>query len=95
MGKELDHSKSKREERVISEYSWDYCFPGDEMGYKWTVLVGKERKSGGFMATTVPMKGGSGKFAADKSLEFIEQSGDKDRDDLFAETPPLEAKRML
>eukprot|EP00973_Karenia_brevis_P064822 9003713-Karenia_brevis.AAC.1 len=31
----------------------------------------------------------------DTNKAHIEGKGDKDRDDLFAETPPLEAKRML
>eukprot|EP00973_Karenia_brevis_P032692 4513772-Karenia_brevis.AAC.1 len=39
-------------ERVLPEYVWDYCFPGDAMGFKWTVLVGKERRTGMIMATT-------------------------------------------
>ena len=42
-GKEMDHQIDKGKERVLPEYSWDYCFPGDELGFKWTVLVGKER----------------------------------------------------
>ena len=44
-GKEMPHKRDKRRGRLLSEYSWDYCFPGDELGYKWTVLVGKERGS--------------------------------------------------
>ena len=72
------HSKGKREERQLSEYSWDYCFPGDEFGYKWTVLVGKERRSQAWMAATVPSKGGTGKFGVDKCLDFIEENGDRE-----------------
>ena len=41
-------------------------------------LVGKERSSKSFMATTVPMKGGSGKFPIDKCLEFICDNGDSE-----------------
>eukprot|EP00973_Karenia_brevis_P071942 9995787-Karenia_brevis.AAC.1 len=44
-------------ERELPEYAWDYCFPGDECGYKWKVLVGKERKAGMVMATTVLQEG--------------------------------------
>ena len=44
-GKEVDHQRDKREERKLPEYSFDYCFPGDEFGFKWAVLVGKERMS--------------------------------------------------
>ena len=48
-GKDSDHRADCGKDRKLSEYSFDYCFPGDELGFKWTVLVGKER---GF----VPMK---------------------------------------
>ena len=44
-GKEWDHTKVGEKERLMPEYSFDYCFPGDEMGFKWTVLVGRERRS--------------------------------------------------
>ena len=59
-GKEWDHTRATDKERLVPEYAWDYCFPGDEMGYKWTVLVGKERRTKGWMATTVPSKRGYG-----------------------------------
>ena len=42
-GREMDHSRMKEKERMIPEYTFDYCFLGDEMGFKWTVLVGRER----------------------------------------------------
>eukprot|EP00973_Karenia_brevis_P062405 8679333-Karenia_brevis.AAC.1 len=58
--KEWDHRKGSGKDRKLSEYAWDYCFPGGECGYKSTVLVGKERKTGVIMATTVPQKGGRG-----------------------------------
>ena len=32
------------------------------------------------MATTIPSKGGMGRFAVDKSLEFIAECGDGERD---------------
>eukprot|EP00973_Karenia_brevis_P054243 7536560-Karenia_brevis.AAC.1 len=50
--KEWDHRRDSGKERSLPEYAWDYFFPGDECGYKWTVLVGKERKTGMIMATT-------------------------------------------
>eukprot|EP00973_Karenia_brevis_P026122 3605150-Karenia_brevis.AAC.1 len=53
------------------------------MGYKWTVLVGKERKTAAIMATTVPQKGGRGMFAVDKCIDFIEEVGDSKRDILI------------
>jgi hypothetical protein len=40
--------------------------------------VGRNRGSKSVMATTVPTKGGSGKFGVDKCLEFIEENGDRD-----------------
>ena len=54
----MGHLKDENKERQLPEYSWDYCFPGDELGFKWSVLVGKERGTRSFMATTVPNKGG-------------------------------------
>ena len=75
-GKELDHRKGIEEPRGLSEYSFDYYFPGDEFGFKLTVLGGKERATGMQFATTVPTKGASGKFASDKAVEFMEELGD-------------------
>ena len=79
-GRTADHKKAEEEERRIPEYSFDYCFPGDECGFKWTILVGKERTSKACMATTVPTKGIEGKFAVSKCLEFIAECGDKDNE---------------
>eukprot|EP00973_Karenia_brevis_P088307 12245001-Karenia_brevis.AAC.1 len=53
------------------------------MRYKWIVLVGKERKTGAIIATTVLQKGGRGMFAVDKSIDFIEEVGDSKRDILI------------
>eukprot|EP00973_Karenia_brevis_P006990 947589-Karenia_brevis.AAC.1 len=50
--KEWDCRRDDGKERNLPEYVWGYCFPGDENGFKWTVLVGKERKTGMIMATT-------------------------------------------
>jgi len=76
----LDHRKSAEEERGLSEYSFDYCFPGDEFGFKLTVLVGRERATGMNMGTVVPMKGTSGRFSAEKIMEFMEECGDSNMD---------------
>ena len=43
-GREMPHRRDKGGARLLPEYSWDYCFPGDEFGHKWTVLVGRERE---------------------------------------------------
>ena len=75
-GKGLDHRKAVDEERRLGEYSFDYAFPGQEFGYKLTVLVEKERKSGMLMATTVPMKETTGRFSAEKVMDFIAECGD-------------------
>ena len=61
-GKDEDHRKNPDKERGLSEYSWDYCFPGDELGCKLVVLAGRERVTGTYGATAVPMKGSMGYF---------------------------------
>ena len=73
----MPHRRDKGEVRILPEYSWDYCFPGDEFGHKWTVLVGRERETRTVMATTVPNTWGIGRFASDKCWEFMEENGDK------------------
>ena len=67
-GKDLDHRKAVDGERGLNEYSFDYCFPGDEFGHRLTVLVGRERMSGTTMATVTPSKGGSGKFMTARNV---------------------------
>jgi hypothetical protein len=74
-GKDLDHRKCVREERGLPEFSFDYCFPGDDFGYRLTILVGRERTSGMTFATTVPEKGSKGKFVADRCLDFFAECG--------------------
>ena len=76
-GKETDHRKSSDEPRGLSEYHFDYCFPGDGFGFKLTVLSGRERATGMAMATAVPTKGASGKFASTKAVNFMEELGDR------------------
>ena len=82
-------------DRVLSEYSFDYCFPGDGLGYKWTVLVGRERKSGLCMATIVPMKGSTGKFSVDEVLEFIRENGDQEADIIIITDQENAAKSLV
>jgi len=74
-GKDLDHRKGIEEERGLSEFSFDYCFPGDELGYKLTILVGRERSTGMRMATAVPTKATTGVFSTDKVVEIIDECG--------------------
>lgn len=79
-GKNLDHRKAVEEERGLSEYSFDYCLPGDEFGYKLTVLIGRERVRGMAMSTVVPTKGTNGVFELDAVLEFMRSCGDENTD---------------
>ena len=67
-GKDLDHCKSIEEERGLPELSFDYCFPGDEFGYKVAILAGCERTTGMAMATVVPMNGVSGEVRVGADL---------------------------
>ena len=76
----MDHPRDTGKERKLPEYGFDYCFPGDELGFKWTVLVGREKGVKSVMATAVPEKGGHGIYARDKILEFMEENGDKTGD---------------
>jgi hypothetical protein len=79
-GKDLDHRKDIREERGLPEFSFDYCFPGDEFGYRLTILVGRERATGMTFASVVPEKGSKGKFVADRCLEFFAECGCRNGD---------------
>ena len=76
-GKERGHVRDQEKERKFPEYSWDYCFPGDEIGYKWTVLVGKESGSGAIMAKTGPVKGGGHRLTVGKMMEFLKENADQ------------------
>ena len=33
-GRDMSHQKEGGKERKIPEYHFDYCFPGDELGFK-------------------------------------------------------------
>ena len=61
------------------------------MGYKLTILVGKERSTGMLMATAVPSKGSSGRFMIDKAIEFIEECGSAKCDNIIVKTDQEEA----
>jgi hypothetical protein len=79
-GRDLDHRRAVGGERNIPEFSFDYCFPGDELGYKLTVLVGREKGTGMSMAAVLPSKGSKGKFAADKVMDFLAECGNQSGD---------------
>ena len=40
---EMNHNNQDRSERRLDEFHMDYCFPGDEFGYKLTILVVVEK----------------------------------------------------
>mgnify|MGYP003328997077 CR=1 FL=1 len=40
-GREMGHESREKDMR-LPEYSFDYCFPGDEMGYKWNKIAGPQ-----------------------------------------------------
>ena len=42
----MNHSKQDRTERGIDEFPMDYCFPGDEFGFRLAILVLVEKYSG-------------------------------------------------
>ena len=75
-GRDWDHRREVGKERGLSEYSFDYCFPGDEFGYNLTVLVGRERVTRASFATAVPTKGSTRRFTIEKIMEFVEEMGD-------------------
>ena len=77
-GRDLDHRKAVEEVRGVSEYAFDYCFPGDELGFKLVVLSGREKVTGMYFATAVPTKGSIGRFAVDKAMDYIRELGDQE-----------------
>ena len=38
-GRDLAHKSKDTKERECPEYAFDYCFPGNELGFKWTTLI--------------------------------------------------------
>ena len=91
---DMGKARAVDEERGLSEYSFDYCFPGDEFGFKLTILVGRERVRGMCMATVVPTKGTFGLFEVQKIKEFMMQCGD-DATDVVVKTDQEPAIKML
>ena len=77
-GREADHRRQPHTERGVDEFHLDYCFLGDEMGFKLTILVGVERYSGMKMCTVVPTKDATGAFAARRVIELVNECGNKD-----------------
>ena len=94
-GKEMPHKKCGDKTREVPVYEFDYCFPGDELGFHWTVLAGKERGNKMFFATACPEKGGTGKFHEDKMLEFIRECGDENNNIIVKSDPEASMKMLL
>ena len=64
------------EERGISEYALNCCFPGAELGLKLVVLNGRERITGAYFATAVPTKDSTGRFSLDMAVGCLHELGD-------------------
>ena len=94
-GKEMDHRRRKAEEEGgIPEYHMDYCFPGDDIEHKLTILVVIERYSKMKRAIVVPNKGSTGSYAARMVVDMINEGGDRDRD-IIIKTDQEPAIRFL
>ena len=76
--KEMHHRRQPHTERGVDEFHLDYCFPGDEFGFKLTVLVGVERHTGMKLASVVPTKGATVMFAARRVVELMNECGNRD-----------------
>ena len=59
MGRDMRHFMDKEKKMDLSEYSWDFGFPGNELEVKWMVLVGNTGAQM-VMATAIPFKWGEG-----------------------------------
>ena len=73
--KELDCKKSDGTAGDMPEFHVDYCFPGDDMGFKLSILVGVGRDTGAKVSVVVPQKGTTGKYASGEIINFINQQG--------------------
>ena len=73
--KELDCRRSEGAEGGLPEFHLDYCFPGDAMGFKLSILVGVERDTGAKVSIVVPAKGTTGKYAASEVVHFLNEQG--------------------
>jgi hypothetical protein len=59
----------------MPEFHLDYCFPGDDMGFKLAILVGVGRDTGAKVSVVVPQKGTTGKYASREVINFIDNQG--------------------
>jgi hypothetical protein len=75
MAKELDCKNSDEGAGELPEIHVDYCFPGKEMGFKLSILVGVERNAGAKVSVVVPQKGTTGKYASGEIVDFMNAQG--------------------
>ncbi len=61
----------------------EYCFPGDEKGQRMTLPVVVERHTKVKRAVVEPSKCSTGRCAARKVLDLINQCGDSDRPEIL------------
>ena len=76
----MNHQRQPRVERGLDEFHVDYCFPGDDFGFKLTILVCVEKYSGMKCISVVPTKGATGAFAARRIIELINECGNQELD---------------
>ena len=76
----MNHSKVGKEKCGLDEFHMDYCFPGDDFGFKLAILVVVERYTGMKAAIVVPRKGSTGNFVARRAIELMDGCGNKDMD---------------
>ena len=73
--KELDCKKSDGAAGDLPEFHLDYCFPGDDMGFKLTILLGAERGTGSKVSAVVPQKRTTREYASAEVVNFINGQG--------------------
>ena len=71
----MAHETGKKSEGQVAEFSFDFCFPGDEqVGNNLIALVGRMRHTRMTMSTVVPSKS-TGEFVAKRVLAFLRECG--------------------
>ena len=73
--KQMDCRRSEGAEGGLPEFHLDYCFLGDAMGFKLSILVGVERDTGAKVSIVAPAKGITGKYASSEAVYFLNEQG--------------------
>ena len=74
-GKESPHLQSKSGEGEVPEFSFDFCFPGEETpGENLIVLCGRMRRTRMTLSTMVPRKS-TGEFVTARIMAFLRECG--------------------